>query len=104
VSWRTLALTTGLGYKTIARVVKRLGVEGFSAQTTGIGRGIRPGLSCFCPPRQVTPLVAPLVPYPLVVSPCAPPWRRKSRLANVVVNCAAAGAILAELMRNGPED
>ncbi len=39
VSWRTLALTTGLGRKTIARVVKRL--RGFSAQTTGIGRGIR---------------------------------------------------------------
>jgi hypothetical protein len=34
-----LALTTGLGRKTIARVVKRL--RGFSAQTTGIGRGIR---------------------------------------------------------------
>ncbi len=39
VSWRTLALTTGLGRETIARVVKRLRVEGILRTDDGNREG-----------------------------------------------------------------
>jgi hypothetical protein len=50
VSWRTLALTTGLGYKTIARVVKRLRVEGILRTDYGDREGDQAGAFVLLPP------------------------------------------------------